>query len=513
MAPIAVSPIVQADMLKGHVPDTEVHLYYGGVQRTRWNVDGPTIARDIGTNPRWLHRFAAVVFTRVLDEWLLKALRFPKPFPEGTGLEIQIVNPVGVELCKLGPSKGGDFFFRPTQQKFLEIASDAVERAIKCRVVRVNLSLTSQDDDTFGADLRRAIEGNVIWSEARFLRAAKVISTDALNTWVDAKRASEDMDAYVMALALLQNVRDMMFAWPRPFIRAEMIVWSNFVSEVLDQDAVPEVMILFCPLPVIVHGARLTTAALDELGPRPETHVNGMMAAITDAQAKLTKPLFSAGELIKIVPERLTAGGRKIRGVACAPESVIDVLSGKKKNATQFYLDDRDREAVAALLEEHGFETNKLLPRHFSVMGVVSRVELWIVERRVRLNFVEETVMTEFDDSLTLNGFTFSCQKRGTVAIYGIGKLMWLVQKNKTEEAKLMRESLEIFHNRSLNGSPLGFPLVNGKKRNRRNIFFSDWDKTLTYRADKSVGIPCALHAMDFTAHMRDDVSLDIVWN
>lgn len=494
-----VSPTLDADILQ--VPDTEVHLYFGGVQRTRWNVDGPTVAREIVTNPRWLERFAAVTFARVLDEWLMAALRFPGPLPDGSGLEIQIVSSSGVDLCSLGPTKGGEFIMRPTQKNFRDIASGAVERLIRSRVVRVNLALTRNDDDSFGSDLRRAIEGNVRWSEARFCRAAKAISSEALSAWVDEKRGSEDMDAYAMALALVHNVRDLLFAWPRTFTKAEMVLWRNFVTEVLGEEADPEIMILFCALPVNVHGARLTTAALDALGPRPEPHVNRMMAAVTEAQTKLRKPRFSAGELLNIC------------GVACAPESVLDVLSGKRKQATQFYLDEAHREKVAAHLEQKGIEMKKLVPRHFSVMGVVSRVELWIVERRVRLNFVESTVMTQFDESLVLNGSTFSCQKRGIVAIYAIGKLMWLVQKNKTKEAKYVRDSLSMFHKTSLNGNTLGFPLVNGKKRNKRKLYFSDWDKTLTYKADKSVGIPCALHAMDFTAHMRDEVGLDIEWS
>lgn len=507
----SVLPTLDADILQ--VPDTEVHLYFGGLQRSRWKVDGPTVAREIVTNPRWLERFAAVTFTRVLDEWLMTALRFPRPFPDGSGLEISIVNSSGVDLCSLGPNKGGEFFLRPAQKSFRNIASGAVERLIRNRVVRVNLSLTRDDDDSFGSNLRRAIEGNVRWSEARFCRASKAISSEALSAWVDEKRGSEDPDAYAMALALLENVRDLLFAWPRSFTKAEMILWRNFVSEVMDQEADPELMILFCALPVIVHGARVTTAALDVLGPRPEPHVNKMMAAVIEAQTQLRKPLFSAGELLKILPERFDTDGTKIRGVACAPESVIDVLSGKKKHATQFYLDEADRENVLTHLEKNGIETKKLIPRYFSVMGIVSRVELWIVERRVRLSFVESTVMTQFNESLVLNGSTFSCQKRGIVAIYGIGKIMWLVQKNKTKEAKHMRESLAMFHKTSHNGTALGFPLVNGKKRNKRKLYFSDWDKTLTYKADKSMGIPCALHAMDFTAHMRDEVGLDIEWN
>lgn len=508
-----VSPAVQADILDGLVPDIEIHLYFGGVQRTRWSVDGPTVAREIVTNPRWLHRFAAVTFTHVMDEWLMSLLRFPRPFPEGAGLEIQIVNSAGVELCSVGPGKAGEFHFRPSQEKLFEISSAAVHRAIQSRVVRVNLSLTTRDDDTFGADLRRAIEGNVLWSEARFSRASSIVSSLALDAWTADKRATEDLDAYAMALALLQNVHDMLFAWPRPFTKAEMMVWRNFVVEVAGSNVDPEILILFCSLPLSVHGARIATADLDALGPRPEKHVEVMLRAVANAQTKLRKPRFSAGALFRLLPRRFSDDGEEIRGVACAPESVIDVLSGRKKNATQFYLDGRDRDAVAAHLEKHGFEAKKLPARHFGVMGVVSRVELWIVERNHRLSFVDEVVMRRFDDTITVNGHTFACQKRGTVAIYGIGKLMWLEQKNKTEEASRLRESLGLFHKCSLNGSPLGFPRVNGVKRNKRKIFFSDWDKTLTYNADKSVGIPCVLHAMDYTKHMENGESLDISWN
>lgn len=508
-----VSPAVRADILEGLVPDTEVHLYFGGVQRTRWNVDGRTVAREIVTNPRWLHRFAAVTFTRVMDEWLMNVLRFPRPFPEGAGMEIQIVNSVGVELCSVGPGKAGEFHFRPSQEKLFEISSGAVHRAIQSRVVRVNLSLTTRDDDTFGSDLRRAIESNVLWSEARFSRASSVVTPSALDAWTTKIRASEDLDAFAMALALLQNVHDMLFAWPRSFTKAEMMVWRNFVVEIAGSDVDREILILFCSLPVSVHGARIATADLDALGPRPEKHVEAMSRAVADAQTKLRKPRFSAGALLRLLPQRFTEDGGKICRVACAPESVIEVLSGQRRSATQFYLDGRDKDAVAAHLEKHGFDAKKLPARHFGVMGVVSRVELWIVERNHRLSFVDEVVMRRFDDVITVNGHTFACQKRGTVAIYGIGKLMWLEQKNKKEEASRLRESLGLFHKCSLNGSSLGFPRVNGVKRNKKKIFFSDWDKTLTYNADKSAGIPCVLHAMDYTKHMENGESLDISWN
>jgi hypothetical protein len=474
--------------------DFDIQIFFGGVQRLFWRTDGSIWSYEIVNNPLWLREFCARTFQKFFDEWLMPTLNLSAPYPIATGLELQCVNSAGIEICAISLDNDENFFMRPVAHLLLEHSSAAMVKLIKSRVVRVNVVLTSRDDKTFGCSLRRAIEGNVLDNDHILKLTEQCVAENAVLEWVKKERKQDDPWE---PMALIQNAHNAVSRWPAQLSKSEVRAWQSFLERLAISDL--RIILCFCPRPMTVHGRKISSRVLDKLGPMSEGRVENILRALAKGCALMMKPRFSAKMLHDIVTPL---------SVACAPESIIDLRSGDTAVPKDLFVDEQERDAIENFLKRADIEFETLSKKSFAVMGRVTTVDTLLVESRITLKFVDKSVIASFDEKILLLGSTFRCHKNGLVAIYAFAKLVWLIQNERTEESKELKQKIKRFHT----NTQLGFPAIDGIKRKKKKIYYDDVYKSFFYYSDKSSGTPDSLHPVQYTRHMYEKLCLDI-WN
>ena len=498
--------------------DVEVHVYFGGVVRRRWPVHGPAFRHELGTDGDCVRKFASVTFARVIDEWLCPTLGLRPEDVEATGVELQFVDEAEKRLCGVSVDQTGDFVFHPADPARFDVGARAVKdiawnatsvpfgsasstassvptRAGDDATLRCHLRLTPLDDDTWGASFRRTIVENISWSRSRLGRVADAVSRDNLASWVASVRRVDDPDGHALATALIENVRDFLLSWPRSYAKDELRPWKRFVTEVIGRDV--DVLLAFCPRWVTLEERRVSSTALDVFVPTPDDIVSRISIEVENALEALRKPHFSPGLLSGVVD-----GSR----FACAPETVLRLRAGKETAPSHFYVDENAREEIARFVDARGYDLVQQGTRRYPIMGVSTRVERWIVDHRVIIEFVARSVIARFDHTIVVAGHAYGCQKSGIVATHAIARLIKAVQEGREKDASELSETIERFHAKT----QLGFPLIDGHRRKKRVLYFSDYNSEFTYRADKSVAVPDQTVSLSYTRHMHERLPLGI---
>lgn len=485
-----------------------MHVHFGGVIRRRWPVHGPAFRHELGTDGDCVRKFAAVTFARVIDEWLCPTLRLRPEDVTATGVELQFVDDDENRLCGVSVDRTGDFVFHPTDpSKFEEGARVVNEIAWSATstetfgtrddvaILRCHLRLTPLDDDTWGCAFRREILANVVWSRTRIGRAADAMSRDALTRWATRLRREDDKDDYALAVALIDDVREFLRAWPRAYEKDELRPWKRLVTEVVGRDV--DVLLAFCPRWITLGERRVSSTCLDPLGPTPDDVVSRVALEIDEVAHALRKPRFSPKLMVGIVDSSR---------VACAPDTVLRLRSGKETTPTHFYVDETCRDDVASFLRQNEYDLRGDGTRRYCIAGVSTRVDRWIVDHRVIVEYVSRSVLERFDHHIVVAGQTYGCQRSGLVATHAIARLMKAAQEGRDEDASELADSIEKFHA----NTQIGFPLIDGHRRKKRVIYFSDYDREFTYRADKSVAVPVETVPINYTRHMHERLPLGI---
>jgi hypothetical protein len=446
-------------------------------------------------DPDWLHNFSMVTFTRVVDDWLAPALGLPSPLASAIGVEVQFVSPVGVEQCSVAVTESGSFVYFPTSVGLKNIAAKSVEKLIRSGVLRVSIRLTSANDSTWGSKLRAALQDNVQWGEARMQRTADHVCSTSLPAWIAKHRKTGDSNELAMGVAILENACQFLKCGTHVSDRKAFEPWKVFVAQA--SGGCPTMLISFCPRRVLLDGHLIVSSALDFLAPRPVHHVNRMLAAMQKAILALRKPCFSPMMLFSHIGDSC---------VTCAAESVLEVHAGQAEAPTDFYINKAKRDDVSSFIENHGYTVDKDAARRFSVMGIATTVERWKVDHRVVLQFVETAVLDKFNHTLEVTGCSYRCQQLGMVATHAIARLMKLVQEGRADEAAILKHTISRFHE----NTHLGFPIIGGKTRKKRMLYFSDYNCTFHYKSDKSVTVPDQIFPLSYTKHMHEKAPLHI---
>lgn len=474
------------------MPDPEVTLYFDGVRRHSWSIDGPSFHLETITDPAsaWLPKFAAIAYARVVDQWLVPALGLVAPPSEVSGVEVRVRTREGVELCAVTTDKAGDFSFRPSEHAAAVLAARDVARAVQSDgELHLDLRLSARKDGSWGSEVRLALVENYVWNETRTRRAAEAVTSPVLTRWVARQRALDDADLFAMRLALIENVR-LFLHDASDCSKASLEPWKKFVTDVAGREI--DVLLTFCPRRLVLWGAPVLSSALDRITPPPATHVRRVAAAVDEACATLKKPRFTLDALVPV------------SRVACAPEAVLRVRSGRDRAPWDFYVDETEMSAIDACVRARGYDVAREPARRVPVVGILARVERWTVDHRVALRFVEKRVIDRFEHTLDVGGVEYRCQKSGIVATYAIARLIVLKQEGRTAEAEALRGVISDFHARA----ELGFPLVDGRRRKKRTLYFSDYNRTFRYNSDESESAPDQVFPINYTRHMRDDATI-----
>lgn len=475
--------------------DPAVILFFGGSQRRGWSIDRASLRYEIVTDKQWFRKFAAVTFQRVMDDWLAPTLGLSAPPQEATGVEVVFVTSVGVELCSVSLRKGGSFVFEPTNKDLFAAAARNVERIVGSGFLRIDIRLSDARDDSWGSELRTALAENIAWNERRTRKAADAISPTALSRWVLKQRSFDDIDTLAMSSSLAENVRDFLARWPNDFKKDDMRPWKTFVTEVFGRDF--DVLVAFCPRRLILGGERVVSSGLDLLLPPDCLHVKRLLASVDDACEALRRPRFSP---------KLMFSSVELSRVFCSPESVLMVKSGNAAAPHDFYIEEVEKGKVARYLREKDYDIVKHPSRRIRMMGAITETERWVVDRCVSLCFVEKHALKNFDHTLEVGGVVYGCQKNGVVATHSIARLMLLIQEGRKEEAETLKQIVHVFHT----NTGLGFPVIDGRRRKKRLIYFSDYDQPFHYKADDTVSVPDQFVPLNYTKHMHEKHAIDI---
>ena len=490
--------------------DVEVHVFFGGVVRRRWPVHGPAFRHELRADVDCVRKFAAVTFARVIDEWLAPALGLRPDDVTATGSNSsssttrrsacagyrRIALEISCFIRRIPLFEAGALTVREIAWSATSIdlggaatsktKSRSTTSASPPAILRCHLRLTALDDDTWGCSFRREILANVLWSRSRIGRAADAVSREALVAWVTNLRRGNDADEYAMAIALVEDVREFLLAWPRACSKDELRPWKRFVTEVVGRDV--DVLLAFCPRHVTIRGRRVSSTCLDPLGPTPDDVVARITAEVDAALKALRRPRFSPRLIEKVVDTSR---------FACSPETVLRLRGGKDTMPTHFYVDDAAKSDIRTFVEKNDYALIELGARErAAIMGVATRVERWEIDHRVIVEFVSREVLDRFDHTISVGGRSYGCQKFGFVAIHAIARLIKAVQEGRERDAADLGETIERFHA----NTHLGFPVIDGRKK--KVIHFSDYMSEFEYRADKTVGVPDHAVPLSYTEHM-----------
>lgn len=470
--------------------DPEVVLFFDGARRHGWTINGPAFHTQTQTDPAWLHAFAAITFVRVVDEWLVPALGLAAPPSEVSGVELRVRTREGVELCAVSTDKVGDFSFRPTDHGESGSAARGVARAVQGDgELHLDLLLSARKDGSWGSALRIALVENYVWNEARTRRAAEAVTSPVVARWVAKQRALVDPDLFAMRLALVENVR-LFLRDALDRSKDALEPWKKFVTDVVGREI--DLLLIFCPRRLTLWGTPVLSSALDAITPPPATHVRRVATAVDEALAALKKPRFALDALVPA------------SRVACAPDAVLRVRAGRDRAPWDFYVDETEMAAIDACVRARGYDVAREPVRRVPVVGLLARVERWTVDDRVSIRFVEKRVVDRFDHTLDVGGVEYRCQKSGIVATYAIARLIALKQDGRTAEAEALQGVICDFHARA----GLGFPLVDGRRRKKRTLYFSDYNRTFRYNSDESEIAPDQVFPINYTRHMKEGAAL-----
>jgi hypothetical protein len=474
--------------------DPVVEIYFGGVLCCQWEINGPSMRHEMTNDQGWLPKFAGVTFHRVVDNWLTPALGLSQPPYNATGVELRFANADGVETYYVRVKKGGYFSYKIMTEERFKQACKSIAACIEAGNLYCTMHLIT-DEESWGQKLCVLITENVLWTERKTRAATKVLSIEKIAAWVTGIRASGDADTLALALALLENTHKFLKAWPTAVTKKDLGPWKKFVTEVVGHDL--ETLTVFCPRRLLLDGYTIVSTALDPLGPLPRKSVNQVLATTALFCQKLAVPFFSA--------EKMFAALGKTRAT-CAATTVFDARLGSVAQLSSFYLDEQAQEAVFRFIKESGHEVKKHKPRQLKIMGVVTRVERWTVDFYVTLDFVEKAALLPFDKTLEIRGVTYMCQADGAVATHAIARLMKIVQEGQENKAQTLRREIRSFHD----VCKLGFPVIGGKRRNNKRVYFSDYNRTFYYKSDKSISIPDEAFSLSYSRHMHENVAVDI---
>jgi hypothetical protein len=320
--------------------DPVVEIYFEGVLCCQFEINGPSMKREIRNDKKWLPKFAGVTFYRVIDSWLSPALGLSKPPYNATGVELCITNSDGVELYYVRVSEGGSFEYKVMTEGLFAQSCKSVAACIETGVLRCKMRLHT-DKVSWGQKLCMLIVENTLWTERKTRAAAEIISFEKVAAQVTAIRASGDADTLALSLALFENARDFLGTWPTAVTKKDLEPWKKFVIEVIGHDI--ETLTVFCPRRLLLDGHTIVSNALDPLGPLPRGNINQVLATTALFCQKLAIPCFSA--------EKMFAALGKTRAT-CAANTAFDARLGGVAPLASFYLDAQAREAVFCFIKK-----------------------------------------------------------------------------------------------------------------------------------------------------------------
>jgi hypothetical protein len=474
--------------------DPEAVLYFKDVPRWTWILNGPSIFYEIAHDDQWLRKFAAVTFTRVVDNWLVPALGLKNVPKQTTGIDVVFASHDGTDHFTVRTQRNGRFTFHPTNVDEVVLASVAVSRLLADGAVCLVVRLANDDAASWGGCVNKAISENVAWNEVRLRRTADTLESH-LDAWVIRKRELADADGTAMSISLVDNACAFLNKWPEKPQKDGLCAWKRFVTAVVGRDL--NVLVAFCPRRVFIKDEGVISCALDALADVATDQVERMHRSIQAARVILEKPHAS--------PRVLFAEIKRSR-IACSPGSVLAIRSGDTMVPSEFYIDESECERVETLVLSLGCGITKRPLTRCRISDVVTRTERWVIDHHITVQFVEPAVLRACQHSLRADGAEYMCEKDGVVATHAIARLMLLIQKGLTEQADALRKSIRQFHV----NTDLGFPLVNGKVRRKRVLYFSDYNQTFSYRSDKTIAVPQDCFPLSYTSHMHDGTRLDI---
>jgi hypothetical protein len=220
-------------------------------------------------------------------------------------------------------------------------------------------------------------------------------------------------------------------------------------------------------------------------------HITGY----SESLGRLKKEVQACIELLR--KKRLTVAAllRETAGnVAYTADSVF------MKVYTGFYVGAKEQEKLFTFAKAENFDIVKQSKRRALVNGSGTLLETVRIDNKFQLNFIDQKIIDSFPKRK--NGI--KCEHDGHIMTHAIALLMWLTQMKKNTGD--LHSKIRTFGT----DSKVGFPLIDGNVRRKKEVYFSDYDKVFYYRSDESCAVPDQCSPIMYTREMHDRVKLNI---
>lgn len=469
-----------------------------------WEIDIDKLLQRRRTTIEWFEHLAASVHYLAIHNWLLSDVLCPKTFASfPSGVEVWFRLQKGQETCGVTVSKRGTMLIWPVHEDLkTEAAMFLLEHMRKDKKVSLIMRIRESSSDTWGGALHKAIVENVRWQEEIMSKIHLRLSEEVLDRWAVERRRADSADAYAMSLVLVQDAN----AFLRHFFertKQGMLTWRKFVATVWGEEE-HQLLVLACPRMVVVQEDVVSSNGLALLSRRDKFPIlSQVQTLLQNLLRKMEKPRLTPSVLfstLNVTP-------------LCSPETAVTLVAEDKDClVTNFYLEAEAKESVEEYAKKMGYALVKTgtVFRACIVEGVVTKMEKWTLDDRIHLVFLldaQDKVFESFSEEVKHKNVTFRCQKSSRVFTEAVAVLIRALQRGDEDTANRLRTGIKIFFERK----KMPFPIIDGQKRRKKKIYFSDYNKPFSFGKDGGDIVPehCAPIAYTKEMHAKN-ASLEI---
>ena len=471
----------------------ELQLIFDKKKVKKWDLEPDAALKDF-EKETWLESFCASVHFIVVYEWLINDVLALKKFAGmPSGVEVWFRFRDGREPCGVTVSKRGSVLVWPVDLALrAACAAELAENMRRREKVTVTMRIRERDSDTWGGRLHAALEEYFEWQREALAEVKKKLSDGRLQKWAAIRRQKDDGDAYALHVALVQDAARFLEKYPRRS-KEDLLAWRKFTKEVWGDDDL--MVVPFCPRKIhSFHSDNLSLLSESESITEPIEMANILQRAI----GLLEKPRLSAAVMFSDLSD--------VRAF-CDTESVLDLTDGR--GPSKFFLTEDAQERVETYALDRGYLVEKkATPTRISlVRGRATIAREWTIDHRIKLTFLVDPdveILESFDTRIDV----FYRQNDLRIFTHGVAILIRALQRQDADAAARVRRSIKTF----FENQKMIFPKINGRKRRKKKVFFSDHDKVFSFDDDAEGGVtPNECAPIAYTAEMhRQNINLQI---
>lgn len=481
-----------------------LNLLFGEKIVKYWEINTENILRDSNSIDAWFEHFCSSVHFLAVHEWLIgEILKLQNFTSYASGVEVWFRLDEGRELCGVTVSKRGTLLVWPVQTELRTSCSlIMLEHMKRAKQITVTMRIREAGSDTWGGDLQAEIKANALWLQKNVGKVLHKLNDGTLQKWASSRRRIDDADTYAMNLVRIQDAVDFVKHFSKKK-KEGVSAWRKFIAEVCGEEE-EEMVVLMCPRRVKLKKENVSSDGLSLLTNMKSIGVlNDLYALLQSTLRRLEKPRLSASLFFSAL------------GISpmCSTESAVAIVSEEKQGAaTRFYLIRETQRHVEeyARKKKHDILKREGEYKTSLVDGKVTKSEVWIVDDRIHLMFlvdVSDEVLRSFSSEIEYKNVRFSCQSDSRIFTQAVAMLIQSLQRGEAERTIRLRKEIKTFFAEK----KMSFPTIDGRKRRKKNIYFSDYDKPFAFAADGAIIVPDHCASIVYTKEMHaTNASLEI---